>query len=286
MKELVSFLILHYNTIFDTIGCIESIKKNMLYDNYIIVVVDNGSTNQSGMALEEKYYGKKKIIILKSDKNLGFAKGNNYGFNYIKKNTNSKFIIMLNNDTIITQKNFITVIEKIYNEEKFAILGPKIISLVDRSNQNPVKVQFDDRKEVFKAMFKYLFLYLFNLVGIEDFIRFLKDKINKTNLEKPIKEANKRYQLHGSCLIFSQDYLQKHDGLYDKTFLYAEEDILSFICKRDNLTQKYDERIFIYHKEDSATNYTFKTTKKKRRFIYKHTAYSLYQLYQLMKKKE
>ena len=53
--QLFSFVILHYNTFDDTVDCIDSIFKNIDYPNYHIVVVENGSKNNSGMKLFQKY---------------------------------------------------------------------------------------------------------------------------------------------------------------------------------------------------------------------------------------
>ena len=55
MQEHVSFIILNYCSTEVTVQCVESIEKNINYQNYSIVIVDNGSTNNSGKILEEKY---------------------------------------------------------------------------------------------------------------------------------------------------------------------------------------------------------------------------------------
>ncbi|APT76066.1 hypothetical protein LN42_06480 [Marinitoga sp. 1137] len=283
-----SFLILHYQTIEDTIECVESIFNNIEYDNYNIVIVDNGSPNKSGIELKQKYKNNKKIMVLINEKNLGFAKGNNIGFKYIKNNENSDFIVMINNDTIIKQKDFLNKVISVYKNERFHVLGPKIISLVDNKNQNPQNVLYKNKSDVIKAIKKFKILYFLNLILLDNFIRlvyknFLKKSLNK---EKKFLGEKKDQKLHGSCLIFSKDYIEKYDGLYDKTFMYAEEDILYFITKRDNLKMIYNPEIVIYHKEDSATNSILKKDYLKRRFIYKNHIKSLKELLKLMEEAE
>jgi GT2 family glycosyltransferase len=279
-KPLFSFLILHYQTEKDTNDCVNSILRNIDYDNYNIVIVDNGSPNKSGYKLQKDYKNNRKINILVNDKNLGFAKGNNLGFKYIKENYNSDFIVMINNDTIIEDKNFLKNIKENYNKKRFDILGPKIISLVDNQNQNPVKVNFNNIKQVRKQINKtkvILFLeYIYVKKPIKNLFKIIKRKKHENN-----KTLNA--MLHGSCLVFSKDYIKKYGGLYDKTFMYNEEDILYFIAKRDNLTMRYTNEAIIYHKEDSATNSVMKKERKKRIFIYKNSIKSLKELYKLMK---
>lgn len=280
----VSFLILHYQTIEDTIECIESILNNITYDNYNIIVIDNGSPNKSGDDLRKKYRNNDKIKIIINDKNLGFANGNNVGFRYIKYSEKSDFIIMINNDTIIEQKDFIDKIIKLYNFEKFHIMGPKIISLVDGKNQNPQKVLYNNKLDVVKSIRKIKVLYLLNRLHIETYVRKIYKRFfyKKNKIKNEKKFFGHNLKLHGSCVIFSKDYINKYDGLYDKTFMYAEEDILYFIAKRDNLVMKYCPEIIIYHKEDSATNSILKKDYLKRRFIYKNHIKSLNELLKLM----
>ena len=123
-----TFVILHYLTTEDTVECIDSIIKNIKYDNYNIIVVDNGSYNNSGEKLKRIYESNKSIKIILNKNNLGFAKGNNLGFNYAKYELNSDFVALINNDTIINQYDFITNIIKSYNKYNFDILGPDIRS--------------------------------------------------------------------------------------------------------------------------------------------------------------
>lgn len=281
----VYFLILHYQTIEDTKECINSILSNIKYENYNIIVVDNGSPNGTGKKLAEFYKNNPKIKIIISENNLGFARGNNLGFKYIKNNFNADFIVMINNDTIMQDQNFIKKIIEEYETEPYHILGPKIISLVNQKDQNPMPVTQKSIKEVKRNIFKLRILLLSNYLRLEGFLRKIKETLIKKVESDDLNQVND-YMLHGSCLVFSKDYIKKYDGLYDRTFLYGEENILYFISKRDNLKMRYLENAFIYHKEDSATNSVLKEESQKRRFIYKHSLKSLKELYKLMKESQ
>lgn len=276
----ISFVILHYITLNDTIECIESILNNIEYDNYNIIIVDNGSPNNTGVKLQELYKENDKITIILNEENIGFAKGNNLGFEFAKHNKKSDFIVMINNDTIIEQKDFCNKIVDIYIKNKFDIAGPSIISLVDKKNQNPISVQFKNIDDVKNKINKLRILLILNYIGFD--VMFQKIKL------RLIGEKNKRsnlddYQLHGSCLIFSSKYINNYDGIYNETFMYCEEDILKFISIRDNLNIKYLHEIKIFHKEDSSTNAEFTKENIKRRFYYKHSIDSCKLLYKLMK---
>ena len=91
----VAVVILNHNGWRDTVKCLESFAKQT-YKNYQIVLIDNGSHDESVAELEKVLT--KKIIFFKKSINHGFAGGVNIGINYAIKN---KFdmVALLNNDT-------------------------------------------------------------------------------------------------------------------------------------------------------------------------------------------
>lgn len=285
----ISFVILHYMTLEDTVECVESIQNNVDYEDYSIVIVDNGSKNNTGKILEDKYSKEDNIKVILNNDNLGFAKGNNIGFQYSKYKLNPDFIVMINNDTVIEQNEFCRQIINEYNNTKFDIAGPKIISLIDNKLQNPVPVKLKNKKDIQKKLMKFNILLVLNLVGIDSMVQSIKSKIkdvkNKENRGVEVENLSD-YQLHGSCMIFSKNYIKNYEGLYEKTFMYCEEDILKYISQRDNLVMKYFSNIEIYHKEDSATNEILKKELLKRRFYYKYSINSCKHLIALMKEDE
>lgn len=286
----VAFVILHYLTKTDTIECIESIQQNVKYDNYEIIVVDNASNNGSIEVLENKYKNNNKIHLIKNENNLGFAKGNNIGYSYAKNKLNSKFIFVINNDTIIKDENFISEILNYYNYNKFHILGPNIISLQDNGKQNPLNSVIINKQNIIKEMIKYSILLFMNVTRLEEVKKYIlkkikEEKVKNIKIDKTNDEIIENVPLHGSCMIFSNDYIDMFDyAFYPETFLYVEEDILFYLCKKYSLKTIYFPRVTIYHKEDSSTDFLMNTQSKKRRFLYKNILKSLKVYYKLIKR--
>ena len=104
------FVVLHYKTAEDTIECIKSIEN--LEDKSFIVVIDNASNNGSIEEVEKVFQKYHNIHIIKNESNLGFAEGNNVGFDYAKNSVKAKFIVVLNNDIIIQDRKFIKKVEQ------------------------------------------------------------------------------------------------------------------------------------------------------------------------------
>lgn len=283
----VVFVILHYLTYKDTFECVKSIKANVIYDNYQIIIVDNASNNNSFESLEIEYKKQKEIFWIKNKNNLGFAQGNNVGYKFAKETLNADYIIVINNDTLIKDSNFVNSIVNYYNTNKFHVLGPKIISLKDNCNQNPLGNVIDSRIKLIRNIIKYSILYTLNIIKIEKKIK----RIIHTNKDTGIKTSQSlnsnseillNIPLHGSCLIFSKLYIKSMDyAFYPNTFLFVEEDILYYLCKKNNFKTCYFPDITIYHKEDSSTDYFLKTNDK-RKFIYKNILKSCIEFYKIL----
>ncbi len=287
-----AFVILHYETLSDTIECVNSILSANNYTEWQIVVVDNGSVNQSGHALQETYKENARIHVLLNGENLGFARGNNAGYQYARENLQADFIIVINNDTILRQPDFIESILNRYNQKRFDILGPDILSLKDGSHQNPRKEVLDSVPVVEKYIRYFQVTLFLNYLFIDNFIIGLKKffipssrlpsatrgKINPDNREM------EQVKLHGSALVFSPDYLKKYDvAFHPETFLYCEESILFYFVRKDNLTTVYYPAVSIFHKEDATSDYLYKKALLKRRFYLKNNLRSARVLLKLLK---
>lgn len=273
MKKIV-FLILHYYTCEDTIKCVESIEK-LNYKKVEIVIVDNASKNGTGKELEEIYKNNKKVHIILSEQNLGFANGNNLGFEYAKKNLNPDYIVMCNNDVYMIQEDFC---ERIIEEERqsnFAVLGPKIL-LPDNKVCN-YSESMPTLKELQITKINHQIYYYLNKLNLRYIYTFLFKYINK-KFTKVCTDYNSRKEnvlINGCCIIFSKVYIDKFDGLDDRTFLYYEEQLLYLRLIRNNMKSVYNPYIMVFHNEGVATKKSTKNKRKRVEFQLKHEIDSL-----------
>ncbi len=275
---MVSFVILHYLNTEDTIACIESIRNHVIFPEYSLVLVDNASPNHSGEILAARYEKTPDIHLLRLKKNLGFAEGNNAGYQYARNVLNSNFILVINNDTIIEQPDFIKLITEKYDQFQYDILGPDIISLKDNSHQNPRIEILTDESTIKGFIKRYILMHFLSMVNLD--LAFLKAKkilFPKSNVapKKLEKQAHEReaanVKLHGSALIFSPSFIQQFNRcFYPGTFMYCEESILNYIATIKGLVTLYFPKVKMFHKEDGATDSYLKTSRRKREFYYKY----------------
>ena len=104
MEKKVAIILLNWNSYEHTANCIESLSA-VRPTNFDIIVVDNGSTDGSGTALQNKF---NHIIYLPNATNEGFAGGNNRGFAYAIEHDYA-YSLMLNNDVFV-EPNFLDLL--------------------------------------------------------------------------------------------------------------------------------------------------------------------------------
>lgn len=135
----VSVIILNWNGKENTINCLESLKLTT-YSNYETIVVDNGSTDGSVKYLKDNYPG---IKLIENGKNLGFAEGNNVAIKEVLKKGKSKYISLLNNDTVVKPDWLEKLVEALESDEKMGSCQPKILSLINPDTIDAVGIFID-----------------------------------------------------------------------------------------------------------------------------------------------
>lgn len=114
-------VIVNWNGIKDTGTCLDSLAKTVRAKTALhVVVVDNGSTDNSISVLRSKYPW---VTVLQMDKNLGFTGGNNAGIRYALSR-HADFIWILNNDTFV-DKGVLSMV-RTCKDRTVGICGSKI----------------------------------------------------------------------------------------------------------------------------------------------------------------
>jgi GT2 family glycosyltransferase len=94
---MVFILILNYNSFEDTAECVRSVEA-LHYPRISVVIIDNASPNGSGILLQQTFT---QHTVILSDRNGGFAAGNNIGIRYALEH-NADYIFIVNDDATVT----------------------------------------------------------------------------------------------------------------------------------------------------------------------------------------
>jgi len=125
----LSIIILSYNTQKFIEDCLESVTKAAINvsGGVEIIFVDNASTDRSLEEIKKlkiKNESKNlKIKIVESEKNLGYAGGNNLGL----KEATGKYILFLNMDTLVYPEAFSDAIQFMEGDKEIGAMTPKTI---------------------------------------------------------------------------------------------------------------------------------------------------------------
>lgn len=271
----IAFVVLTYNIVDETINCVESISKRIDTVKYRIIVVDNGSRREITNELERALDQYKNVLFLQLDGNLGFAKGNNAGIEYVRKLFQPKYICCLNNDTLLEQRDFCGQIEKAFRDGKPAAIGPKIrlkdgrvyhmgphLASVEEYEQKLKELSNGNTKKSIRSkLAKYRFFYELNSLRPKHFL----------NRKRIIDDV----LIHGCCIIFTPVFFEKLKGFDDRTFLFCEEELLYIEIKKNKMVTRYAPNIWIRHMEDATTNSLVKNDVEKQAFVNAHKANSL-----------
>ncbi len=123
-QKKVCVAILNYNALNTTKKCIFSLLKITKYSNYKVILLDNGSTDDSYWELKKI----KNIDLIKSNANLGYTKGMNLLWNYILKKYNPDYICDMNNDIITIQPDWLELMVNSLNKnESYGVCGNKLV---------------------------------------------------------------------------------------------------------------------------------------------------------------
>lgn len=241
----IVIILLNYNNYNDTFNCVESLKK-IKYSNFSIIIVDNKSTNDSLERL--KNIENSKIKIIESGKNGGFAFGNNIG---IKEALEQKaeYVLLLNNDTIVTPNFLDKLVECFYIEHDIGIATSRIM-------------YNDERDKIWYAGGN---IDWNNLRAIHEGIN---QNIYKNNEKKVVGFAS------GCCMLISSECLKKVGDLPEDYFMYCEDMDYCIRVREFGYKIIYNSDSVIYHCVSSSgggedSSFVIEWSNRARRKFYK-----------------
>lgn len=229
-KEVVIAL-LNWNNSNETLGVLKSLQ-DVNYKNFSVLVVDNGSSDESVKVLQEffeiiKEYDKNLII---NKENKGFAGGCNTALDWCCEN-NKEYILFLNNDTEVKEDFLSIMMNAVAQNKDGVVFSPSIY--------------FYDKRD------------LLWFGGSTD-ISFAKmNKGMRSSLfMKPLPHNLQVLEIDfasGCCMLCKADELKKVGGFDENFFLYFEDVDLSFRLR--NLGHKiyWVPNATIYHKVSATT---------------------------------
>jgi hypothetical protein len=123
MREMprVAIIVLNWNGLNDTLDCLGSLSQ-LDYQDYRVVVVDNGSVDGSVPVIRERF---PEVTLIENGENLGYVGGNNVGWRYAMAQ-GADYALLLNNDTVVDPAFLRILVDAAEAEPTVGIAGPTI----------------------------------------------------------------------------------------------------------------------------------------------------------------
>ena len=241
-SPLVVIVIINWNNAQDTIGCLDSLV-NLNYPNYRILTVDNGSTDGSADSIANIFPD---LFIIKLIENKGYGAGCNSGIVYAFDQLGALYCLLLNNDTVIEDRNFLNfLVDSAGKDESIGIVGPLICNYSPPHGIQSAGVHIN------------LFL------GNSRLITHLQPKPIWTDA------------IHGCAFLIKKE-IYKKVGLFDEDFfLYWEETDYCFRVRQSGYRILVNPDIYILHKNSASSGkqtalYIYYYFRNRLRFMQKH----------------
>ncbi len=233
-------VILNYNDYENTIKMLEQIMDYKCLSK--IVVVDNCSTDES---LEKiRLFESKKIVVLESSQNKGYAYGNNLGLKYLEKETNCELAIISNPDVVVSESVIEALIRDMKKDETISFLGPKVLEYghISKGWKLP-----SFASELVSTM-NYFNRFSFKLQRYKD--SYYQEKLCDVEV------------IHGCFFMARLKDFKKIKYFDPHTFLYYEENILGYKARLRNMRVVVDTSLSVEHMGSLTVDKSLKKIKK------------------------
>lgn len=219
MKK-VSVITVNFNQSFITEQLLASITDTNTYPAIEVIVVDNGSKENSVPEWQIKYPA---IKFIRSEKNLGFAGGNNLGIEH----ATGEYLFFVNNDTEFTPGLVQTLVDILDANPKVGMVSPKI-----RYFDQPTMLQYCGFTDM-----NYYTCRNYCIGQFEEDKGQYDDKLGRTGYA------------HGAAMMLKREATDRAGLMAENFFLYYEEMDWCDHIKKAGYEVWFVPQALIYHKE-------------------------------------
>jgi GT2 family glycosyltransferase len=264
----VSIVILNWNGWADTIECLESVYQ-LDYPEYDVIVVDNGSQDESIQKIREYCSGRIQVkspffqydqeekpikireyartdifkaereprpgrclFLIKNERNYGFAEGNNIGIQCALHTCEADYVLLLNNDTVVDPSLLSELINAVKDHEKAGVAGPTLYYYSD-----PTRIQAAG--------------------GIINWWTGKTKERRRGEIDRGQYDKREVDYIPGCALLIKREVLEAVGVLDPVYFAYFEETDFCVRCSRKGFTSVYIPQGKVWHKIARSTGGEF-----------------------------
>ena len=233
-SKQLSIVIVNYNVKNLLKKCLESIFEYEKDTEFEVIVVDNNSNDHSQGMLKRDF---PQVKLIENKRNSGFSKGCNQGI----KESQGRYILLLNPDTELTPGGFKKMINFMNSKPEKGICGPK---MTDQEGN----LQFSCRS------------FPSYLTAISSSQSFLNRILPENLLSQKYLLKNQNHSqisevdwISGSCLLAKREMLGKVGLLDERFYMYVEDVDLCYRAKMAGFSVFYFPMVVVIHHIGKST---------------------------------
>lgn len=202
-----------------------------------ILIVDNCSIDGSFNRL--KKLASDKVHVIETNRNGGYAIGNNYGVKYAKEKWNIDTLYFANPDVLFDEDVILNIEENLWQSDKYGVA-----TVLVKEGYNAWELPG------YWGTVRMLFLFLF--------------MIHKKKMKKELIEKRGIHEVgvtEGSFFAIKSSVFDEVGGFDERTFLYLEENILAYRLRQHGYKEiiSADEYYIHEHSQSISKEYKSKT---------------------------
>ena len=271
-NERASFVILHYKNDVMTTNCVESILSlDGCGMEVYTVIIDNGSDNGSAERLEDRFGSNERVHLLHAGANLGFSRANNQAYDYARDVLSSGWVLVFNNDTLLTQRDFLGRMRASYVGNGLPhVIAPDVYAPNLGVHQSPLSERPCTLEEAEQSLRRLHVSEGLERGGPKErLVRIAEGtalgwRVLAAHRDRAYHKAKARVRWSdvqhmclpiGAALVFTPRFVVAGSLPFDPpTFLFEEEQILLHRCLRNGWDVVYDPSLRVTHLASSSMN--------------------------------
>lgn len=244
----IAFVAVNYNNCHISANYVSNVLslRNIDKHEVEVIMVDNASQEEDYQLLKQEIHDFPKTRLVRSDTNLGYFGGLNFGIkqiDYLKFD----YVVVGNNDLFFNRDFLITLERKTYGHKQTVIV-PDLLT-VNGIHQNPQFVHVPSKKRQFG--YRVYYSCYVAAILIDMLYKVARQKRTEIKKEK-LNTETEIFQCTGALMILRPDFFKNCGLLDDSLFLWGEEVALAHQLVQVGDKMLYDPELSVIHMENAS----------------------------------
>jgi GT2 family glycosyltransferase len=244
----------NYRNAESTLEFLSSASRLEAFESVDLLVVDNGSEDDSLVRIQQAISQFSNVEVLASDANRGYFGGASWALqHYQAHHATPDWVLVCNNDILFPDSQFLVNLFQ-RDQSTVAVLAPAVIAHLTGLDANPFLRRRPSRWQMRRYRFWVSHYYLMWFKQwLAPYVRILRHKLKEWRSGTTAKVPTRIYAPHGSFIIFSRMFFDAGGTIDDTAFLYAEEFCVGETCYRLDLPVIHDPELKVWHNAHQTT---------------------------------